>query len=178
MPISWNNGPADSIQIVPKLQCACLSNICCCRTISDRTQSIFHQCSPGGNCNLTPEQQGLLQKAQSSLRAAKLLTSDGLHDFALSRAYYTMSYIVKAFLLCQGLAFSSHSDLISAFDEHFVRTGIAPPEFHNTLLHAQDQRIRGDYAIESGLTEVDASRQIVHAEEFLKLAERLMGSAS
>ena len=45
------------------------------------------------------EQQFLVQKAQDSLRAAKLLEAEGLADFAVSRAYYAMFYIAEAFLL-------------------------------------------------------------------------------
>jgi uncharacterized protein (UPF0332 family) len=39
---------------------------------------------------MMPEQGDLLQKAQDSLRAARLLAGDGLYDFAVSRAYYTI----------------------------------------------------------------------------------------
>lgn len=38
---------------------------------------------------MTPEQAALIAKARDSLRAAKLLCDNGLHDFAASRAYYT-----------------------------------------------------------------------------------------
>lgn len=64
---------------------------------------------------MTPEQASLLRKAHDSLRAAKLLAANSLPDFAASRAYYTMFYITEAFLLGEGLAFSSHSAVISAF---------------------------------------------------------------
>jgi hypothetical protein len=43
---------------------------------------------------MTREQAALLKKARDSLRGAKLLAGDGLHDFAASRAYYTMFYVV------------------------------------------------------------------------------------
>lgn len=47
---------------------------------------------------MTPEQQGLLSKAQRSLQAALLLNEGGLAEFAASRAYYTMFYVAEAFL--------------------------------------------------------------------------------
>lgn len=37
---------------------------------------------------MTPEQEALLKKAHNSLRGARLLANDGLHDFAALRAYY------------------------------------------------------------------------------------------
>ncbi len=39
------------------------------------------------------------QKAQDSLRAAKLLEENELIDFAASRAYYAMFYVAEAFLI-------------------------------------------------------------------------------
>ncbi len=39
---------------------------------------------------MTPEQQGLLEKAARSLQAARVLNEKGLAEFATSRAYYTM----------------------------------------------------------------------------------------
>jgi uncharacterized protein (UPF0332 family) len=58
---------------------------------------------------MMPEQVALLQKAQDSLRGARLLAGDGLYDFAVSRAYYTMFYAAEALLLGQRLSFSKHS---------------------------------------------------------------------
>ena len=42
---------------------------------------------------MTQEQQALLDKARDSVRSARLLASDGLYDFAVSRAYYAMFYV-------------------------------------------------------------------------------------
>ena len=39
---------------------------------------------------MMPEQGALLQKAEDSLRGARLLAGNGLYDFAVSRAYYTI----------------------------------------------------------------------------------------
>lgn len=72
---------------------------------------------------MTAEQAALLQKAQKSLRAARLLADQGFYDFAVSRAYYAMFYIAEAFLLGEGLAFSKHSAVISAFGERFAKSG-------------------------------------------------------
>jgi len=39
---------------------------------------------------VSPEQQAMVDKARVSLRAAKQLSGEELHDFAASRAYYAM----------------------------------------------------------------------------------------
>ncbi len=47
---------------------------------------------------MTPEQQGLLDKALRSLQAARGLNATGFAEFAASRAYYAMFYVAEAFL--------------------------------------------------------------------------------
>ncbi len=124
---------------------------------------------------MKPEQTALLRKAGESLRAAQLLATNELLDFAASRAYYTMFYVAEAFLLNEGLTFSSHAAVISAFGRDFARTGRVPVEFHRYLIDAQDLRNQGDYDIDSAITESEANELIGHAQQFLELAERLLG---
>ncbi|WP_445171316.1 HEPN domain-containing protein [Microcoleus sp.] len=124
---------------------------------------------------MKPEQIALLRKAGESLRAAELLATNELLDFAASRAYYTMFYIAEAFLLNEGLTFSSHAAVISAFGRDFARTGRVPVEFHRYLIDAQDLRNQGDYDIDSAITEAEANELIGQAQQFLELAERLLG---
>jgi uncharacterized protein (UPF0332 family) len=124
---------------------------------------------------LKPEQTALLRKAGESLRAAQLLATNELLDFAASRAYYTMFYVAEAFLLNEGLTFSSHAAVISAFGRDFARTGRVPVEFHRYLIDAQDLRNQGDYDIDSAITESQVNELIGHAQQFLELAERLLG---
>jgi uncharacterized protein (UPF0332 family) len=124
---------------------------------------------------LKPEQIALLRKAAESLRAAELLATNELFDFAASRAYYTMFYVAEPFLLNEDLTFSSHAAVISAFGRDFARTGRVPAEFHRYLIDAQDLRNQGDYDIDSAITEAEANQLIAQAEQFLELAERLLG---
>lgn len=120
---------------------------------------------------MTKEQQQLINKARDSLRAARLLANEGLYDFAVSRAYYTMFYIAEAFLLGENLSFSKHSAVISKFGEYFARTGRIAPEFHRHLIQAEQSRIKADYDATSKATETEATEQIARAEEFITLAE-------
>lgn len=92
---------------------------------------------------MKPEQIALLRKAAESRRAPELLATNELFDFAASRAYYTMFYVAEAFLLNEGLTFSSHAAVISAFGRDFARTGRVPVEFHRYLIDAQDLRNQG-----------------------------------
>lgn len=83
---------------------------------------------------MTPEQQALLTKADESLQAARLLTQEGFHGFAVSRAYYAMLYIAEALLPTDGLAFSKHSAVISAFGRVWVKNR-THPDLLSSLSH-------------------------------------------
>jgi uncharacterized protein (UPF0332 family) len=120
---------------------------------------------------MIPEQQQLLKKAHSSLRAAKILSGEEIYDAAVSRAYYAMFYIAEAFLLGENLTFSKHSAVISKFGEYFARTGRVPVEFHRHIIQAQQSRIKADYDATSQVSQTEANEQITHAETFLTFAQ-------
>ena len=125
---------------------------------------------------MTEDQLELLLKARQSLSAARLLLDNGFPDYATSRAYYTMFYIASAFLEGEGMSFSSHAAVISAFGREFARTGRVPVEFHLFLIRAQDLRNAGDYGQLNAVTAKQANEQITHAEQFLELAQNLIGT--
>ena len=119
---------------------------------------------------MTEEQRQLVEQAQESVAAARLLLSAGHDGFAASRAYYAMFYVAEAFLLTKGLAFSKHGAVHAAFGQHFVKTGIVPPEHHRRLVKAMAVRHAADYGAVGGVTAKEAEEQIRHAEEFIELA--------
>lgn len=120
---------------------------------------------------MTPEQQALLDKAQRSMNAAKSLLEQGFYDFAVSRAYYAMFYVAEALLDREGLAFSSHAAVISAFGQYLARPGKVPAQFHRQLIDAQAQRTRADYDPQPNLSEQDAEILINQAQSFLVTAQ-------
>ena len=75
----------------------------------------------------------------------------------------------------QGVSFSKHSAVIAAFGRYFAKTGLVPVEFHRYLIEGQDSRNVGDYDAGPGLTHYQAAEQIARAEQFLQLAERVIG---
>lgn len=127
---------------------------------------------------MTREQADLLSKARETLRAAQLLTANNLLDSAASRAYYTMFHLAGVLLLGKGLAFSKHGSLLAAFGQHLVKTGEVEARFHRYLIDAQDNRIKGDYGIQSNLTQVQVETMIAQAEEFLAMTEKMLGLTS
>lgn len=113
------------------------------------------------------EVKSLLEKAAKSHKAAEKLLDLGYPSFAVSRGYYSMFYAAEALLLSKELAFSKHSAVISAFGQHFVKTGLLPAELHAYFREAFDKRTKGDYAVEEVEIE-DAKRIIMHGDRFLR----------
>jgi uncharacterized protein (UPF0332 family) len=120
---------------------------------------------------VNPEQEQLIAKAQDSLKAARVLANEGLYDFAISRAYYTMFYVAEAFLLSEGLSFNKHSAVIAKFGEYFARTNRIFNFYHRYLIQAQQSRILADYDASINATEEEALEQIRRAEQFVELPE-------
>ncbi|NJL20494.1 MAG: HEPN domain-containing protein [Leptolyngbyaceae cyanobacterium SM1_3_5] len=119
---------------------------------------------------MTPEQQALIDKARRSLEAAQSLMEQEFYDFAVSRAYYSMFYIAEALLDQEGLSFSSHAAVISAFGQHLARPGKIPAELHRQLIDAQAQRARADYDPHPDLSQLDAQMLVSQAQAFLTIA--------
>lgn len=116
---------------------------------------------------MNTEQGELLTKATRSLEAARVLLQTGFPEFAASRAYYTMFYVAEAFLEGEGLSYSKHSAVISAFGQQFARTNRVPTELHRILIEAEQIRRRGDYQNQITISEDQASELIEQAQQFL-----------
>ncbi|MGJ3250528.1 MAG: HEPN domain-containing protein [Elainellaceae cyanobacterium] len=126
---------------------------------------------------MTPEQQLLVAKAQNSLDAANQLVQQGFYDIAVSRAYYSMFYIAEALLDREGLSFSSHAGVISAFGRSLARPGKVPVEFHRYLIDAQRLRTRADYDLKPNLSSQDAQTLITQAQTLIELAHQYLDNA-
>ncbi len=74
------------------------------------------------------EISSLIERAQKYLKSAEILLEEGDYESSVSRTYYAMFYSAQAVLLTKNMSFSSHKGVISAFGEHFVKTGIFPKE--------------------------------------------------
>lgn len=121
---------------------------------------------------MTEEQFLLLNKAKESIKAAKILLNNDLADFATTRAYYAMFYIAQAFLLKEGLSYSSHAGVISAFGKEFAKTKRIPVNFHRYLIEAQQKRTEADYNLKPNITKKEADEIINKAEQLLDFADK------
>lgn len=123
----------------------------------------------------------IMRKARRSLEAAKRNFDAGDYDFASSRAYYAAFYAVEGVLVTKELSFSKHSAVISAFIQHFVKTGRFPKELGKLLARLFRHRQLGDYAFDLAISrdeaqrDLDAAREIIGAVETYLKQENMLG---
>ncbi len=86
----------------------------------------------------------------------------------VSRAYYSMFYMAQACLLTKKLSYTKHSGVISAFNQHFVKTGIFGKELFRILQFAFNQRQIGDYEVIQNVSKETAQRIVKDAKFFIE----------
>ena len=114
------------------------------------------------------EVQSLIDRAKRYLATAELLVEEGDYESCVSRAYYAMFYCAEAALLTKGLSVSSHKGVISAFGEHFIKTGVFSKELGRELNRAFDRRQIADYEFKLVIGKTKAEESVGHCRTFVR----------
>jgi uncharacterized protein (UPF0332 family) len=127
---------------------------------------------------MTQAQTDLIAKAEETLRAAAWLIKGGFNAHAVSRIYYAMFYAAQAILLERGLTFSKHSSTVSAFGQHFIKTGLLDAQLHQSLRQAFDNRQVGDYNVTATISVEAAADLLKQAEAFVAAITQFIEQSS
>jgi uncharacterized protein (UPF0332 family) len=73
--------------------------------------------------------QAHLHHARQALESAASSLEHGFYATAINRAYYAIFYAASGLLLTKGISRSKHAGIISAFREHFVKSGLIEVEY-------------------------------------------------
>ena len=122
------------------------------------------------------EIHSLLKRAQKYLESAELLMKSGDFESSASRSYYAMFYSVQAILLKKSLSFSSHKAVISAFGEHYIKTGILAKEFGRELNRAFEKRQLSDYEYDFVISEIEAKDMFENGKRFLSEIKKILST--
>jgi len=121
------------------------------------------------------ETESLIQRAGKYLKSAEILIQAGDYESSVSRTYYAMFYSAQAMLLTKNLSFSSHKGAISAFGEHFVKTGIFPREMARELNRAFEKRQISDYEYTFVISKEEAEEMLANGKQFVeKIVQHLI----
>lgn len=120
-----------------------------------------------------------IERAFIALEQAQKNIQINCLEVTANRLYYAAYYAVSALLIAYEIRTKSHEGNIGQFGQHFIQTGVFPPEmgrFLNQLFH---MRLTGDYSDRFGLTEDEVVPKIHPTEEFIvkvtELAKRKLG---
>ena len=123
---------------------------------------------------ITPEIKRMLDYADESHQAAKVLIKNGFIGFSAAQSYYTMFYLTEALLLSKDLKFSSHSAVIAAYGKEFSKTNLLDPKFHRRLIVAEERREDGHYDAGQNISDEDALESFQWAEEFMQAVKKYL----
>jgi len=98
--------------------------------------------------------------------ARKALQVDLIRE-AVSIAYYAMFYAATAALAGIGVERAKHSGVVSAFGEHFVRSGKLSPDMGRILNRSMGDREESDYAAIPAIDRTLAQQHLRDAQRFV-----------
>lgn len=103
-------------------------------------------------------------RAAQALQAAHALIAAGLHNDAVSRAYYGVLHLLRAALFTKGVEPKTHAGAIHLYNVELVRAGLVPATHNRVLAGLQRARELADYDAAVAFTEDDARAAVADAE--------------
>ena len=113
-----------------------------------------------------------IQTAKESLKSAKILLAAEEYKGSNNRAYYAIFHAINAVHALNGKSFKRHKDAIGNFNKDYVKTEIFPRELGRKIGEAEEIRHASDYDDFYIAIREETERQVMVAEEFLRLVER------
>lgn len=86
-----------------------------------------------------------LEKAESDIKAAKILIEAEEYRSANNRAYYAIFHAISAVHAIDGKSYKKHKDAIGNFNKDYVKTEIFPKETGRRIAEAEEIRHASDY---------------------------------
>lgn len=117
-----------------------------------------------------------LERAVNLIQAAEQLRSTGFHADSVSRSYYAMFHAATALLLRLGIERSSHRGVVAAFGEHVAKARLLDAKYHSFLREAFEARNESDYLPLPAEDEVESSRFVGRAREFVEACQKLVAT--
>jgi uncharacterized protein (UPF0332 family) len=117
------------------------------------------------------EIQLYLDRAHQDLLATQSILDQGFYGVAVSRAYYAMFYAATALLVSKGISRSTHSGVISAFGEYYVKARLVETEYAKMLANAFSSRLDSDYDITFSADQALAQAVLQDAQRFVDRVE-------
>ena len=113
-----------------------------------------------------------LNAGKEKLAVCELLCKSGYYKDANNRAYYSIFNSIRAVLATIPIDFKRHKDVISYFNQNFVKTEIFPKELGHKISLANAIREDSDYLDSYMINRQETEEQIQTAKDVSEYAEK------
>ena len=118
--------------------------------------------------------KAMLAKADEKLAAARRDFNDGFFGEVSSRAYYAVFHAISAVLASGGLTFSSHAQVIGAFNKEFVKTAVFSADTTRKLQRLFEDRQISDYDCIGKIDEETARADLDDAQTLVDICRNYL----
>ena len=115
-----------------------------------------------------------MEKADESLRAAKVLLDADITTASMSRLYYAAFYAVSAVFAAKGIQYGKHSAVQSAVHRDLVKPGIISKDLGALYDRMFNARQEGDYKAFTEFSTEDVTTELVEIERFIQRCKTLL----
>lgn len=112
-----------------------------------------------------------MENAREVLEVARLNLGNDYYGSACNRAYYAVFYAASALLFAKGMSFGKHSAVLSAFRQHFIKTGELDVKWSEVYQRIMSHRQTGDYDINLRIEQGQAINDVNDAGAFVEEAK-------
>ena len=116
----------------------------------------------------TSQIRQLMALAEQALATAQVNRDVGDFRAAVNRAYYAIFYTASAMLLSVGVERRKHSGVLSAFREHFIKSGMIESDYSSVYGESLVIREDADYAVDIPIDSDMAGVALDQARRFVR----------
>jgi len=113
-----------------------------------------------------------MSNAQEMLNVANENLGASHYSSACNRAYYAIFYAASALLYSKGLSYGKHSAVISAFRQHFIKTGEFDKKWSKAYEFIMSSRQVSDYDLSVQIEADRALNVVSDATAFVEEVEQ------
>jgi uncharacterized protein (UPF0332 family) len=116
-----------------------------------------------------------IDKAKNCLQGAEAEMANGRFENSANRSYYCIFNAIRAVLALDQFDSKKHSGVIAAFQKNYIKTGIFPVVFSDTIANAFEIRNESDYDDFYFVSKEKVTTQLKNAKTFLEAVEKYVG---
>ncbi len=115
-----------------------------------------------------------IEKSYIALEAAKINFEKNFYETAINRLYYSVFYMVNAYLQLEGISYKKHSAIRSFFNRKFVKENLLEKHYSNVYNRLYQIREEADYSLTFEIEKDKLKWYINQTEKLIKEIEKII----